>query len=278
MKHPTLLERKLKVALTRMLEEIRKFARKVFYEPAKVELRQDSVEGMHDLDVALQALQAFAHKETQIALAQALAIGAQTIVWSFNNSYKAVGAPQRIRPLPPFILRQVAMGARKIPMLAEVGNAPSFAVDVFANNPWLVDQMAAYSSQVASLVSDLSKEQVDKISISTMRGVQEGKTWREVAQDIAKGNGICERRAALIARDQISSLNGALTRKLQMDAGITHYIWRTSLDERVRPSHKANEGKMFSWDSPPANTNNNHPGGDYQCRCTAEPVMSWINN
>ncbi len=54
----------------------------------------------------------------------------------------------------------------------------------------------------------------------------------------------------------------------------THYIWRTRGDEKVRPSHAANNGKVFSWDSPPPT---GHPGDDYGCRCTAEPYQPDFN-
>ena len=49
----------------------------------------------------------------------------------------------------------------------------------------------------------------------------------------------------------------------------THYIWRTQDDKKVRPSHAANDDKVFAWDSPPAT---GHPGEDFGCRCWAEPV------
>ena len=45
----------------------------------------------------------------------------------------------------------------------------------------------------------------------------------------------------------------------------THYIWRTRGDGRVRASHAANNGRIFSWDNPPPM---GHPGEDYNCRCT----------
>ncbi|GFO82237.1 MAG: hypothetical protein A49_18640 [Methyloceanibacter sp.] len=48
----------------------------------------------------------------------------------------------------------------------------------------------------------------------------------------------------------------------------THYIWRTRGDGKVRPSHAANDGKIFAWDDPPPT---GHPGEDYGCRCWAEP-------
>ncbi|ODR99451.1 hypothetical protein AUC68_05655 [Methyloceanibacter methanicus] len=50
----------------------------------------------------------------------------------------------------------------------------------------------------------------------------------------------------------------------------THYIWRTRGDGRVRPSHAANDGKIFAWDDPPPT---GHPGEDYGCRCRAEAYV-----
>lgn len=50
----------------------------------------------------------------------------------------------------------------------------------------------------------------------------------------------------------------------------TQYIWRTRGDGKVRASHAANNGRIFSWDNPPAT---GHPGEDYNCRCTAEPYV-----
>lgn len=48
----------------------------------------------------------------------------------------------------------------------------------------------------------------------------------------------------------------------------THYIWHTQGDNKTRPSHAANNGKVFSWDNPPET---GHPGEAYGCRCWAEP-------
>jgi Phage Mu protein F like protein len=59
---------------------------------------------------------------------------------------------------------------------------------------------------------------------------------------------------------------------LKKDAGSStsqYYIWRTESDEKVRPSHAANSGKIFSTDNPPITGN---PGEDYNCRCWAEPI------
>ncbi len=50
----------------------------------------------------------------------------------------------------------------------------------------------------------------------------------------------------------------------------TQYIWRTRGDGKVRASHAANNGRIFSWDNPPAT---GHPGEDFNCRCTAESYV-----
>lgn len=78
-------------------------------------------------------------------------------------------------------------------------------------------------------------------------------------------------RARLIARDQVLKHNGQLTKLLQKESGITKYIWRTSNDERVRDTHAAADGQVFSWENPPPW---GHPGEDFQCRCHAEPVIT----
>jgi SPP1 gp7 family putative phage head morphogenesis protein len=83
--------------------------------------------------------------------------------------------------------------------------------------------------------------------------------------------GFSARRANLIARDQVLKLNGQLTQTRQVNAGIEEYIWTTSGDERVRDEHKDKEGQTFSWNDPPPDTG--HPAEDYQCRCTAFPII-----
>ena len=49
------------------------------------------------------------------------------------------------------------------------------------------------------------------------------------------------------------------------------YVWRTRGDEKVRTSHRPNDGRIFSWSEPPET---GHPGEDYNCRCSAEPYVS----
>jgi SPP1 gp7 family putative phage head morphogenesis protein len=98
-----------------------------------------------------------------------------------------------------------------------------------------------------------------------------------IEKAIARESGKFGRHAKLIAQDQIGKLNGKVAEYRQTSAGITSYRWSTSRDERVRRTHKALEGSVQSWASPPVSESNgerNHPGGAVRCRCSAVPLLT----
>ena len=53
-----------------------------------------------------------------------------------------------------------------------------------------------------------------------------------------------------------SKLNSALNQQRSQNLGVEEYVWRTAGDERVRDSHKNENGKTFGWDDLP------NPGGE----------------
>jgi SPP1 gp7 family putative phage head morphogenesis protein len=135
-----------------------------------------------------------------------------------------------------------------------------------------VDQaLRASVTENVALIKTMPAKQFDRIERAVLQGVTSGDDFFSIRKDLIEVGEISERRAKLIARDQVSKLNGNLNRIRQDDIGITHYFWRTSEDERVRPDHRDNNGKRFAWNSPPATTG--HPGEDIQCRCTADPDL-----
>ena len=73
-----------------------------------------------------------------------------------------------------------------------------------------------------------------------------------------------------LTRDQTGKAIGQLTQARHRQIGIEEYTWRTSQDERVRPSHAALDGIRQRWDSPPSV---GHPKEDIQCRCVAIPYI-----
>jgi SPP1 gp7 family putative phage head morphogenesis protein len=136
--------------------------------------------------------------------------------------------------------------------------------DVFRSEPWLAETLKGFGAENVALIKSIRDQSVRKIEGMTMRALQAGTRHEQLAKDIREEYGNGKKRAALIARDQVAKLNGNLTMLRQKNAGVKHYVWRTSMDERVRPSHAALEGKEFAWTGAPAPPEG-HPGQPIQC-------------
>jgi SPP1 gp7 family putative phage head morphogenesis protein len=150
-------------------------------------------------------------------------------------------------------------------------NENVFGIDLFTDEPFLADQLKIFSAQNSQLIRSLVDHELKQVREIVEVGLQQGERFEGIAKDIAKTFGVDQRRARTIARDQTSKLNASLTRLRQMEIGVEEYIWETSNDERVRATHKANQGKKFRWDTPPPITG--HPSHDINCRCVASPVL-----
>ena len=145
-------------------------------------------------------------------------------------------------------------------------------VDIFRDELWLETALQNFATDNAALITTLSQKHIAEVRSLVINGMRQGVTAKELAQQIqSRVTGKTRANFNLIARDQVSKLNGQLTMLRQRDLGVTRYVWRTSLDERVRASHRAHRDKVYFWDNPPEDTG--HPGNDYQCRCYAEPVL-----
>jgi SPP1 gp7 family putative phage head morphogenesis protein len=137
------------------------------------------------------------------------------------------------------------------------------------------DIIASSVRQNVSLIEGLADDVLKQIERIVSQGARTGARASDMAAEIFQRADVSESRAQLIARDQSGKLFGNLSQHRQQNAGVTKFIWRTSLDEKVRPSHAALEGKTFDWSNPP---DIGVPGEDFQCRCTPEPVLDDILN
>lgn len=127
----------------------------------------------------------------------------------------------------------------------------------------------------ASLIKSLPDQAVERIKGRVLNDVARGTRYETLAKDIAEQFDITDRRAKLIARDQMAKVNSAITEAKHKALGITKYEWVTAGDERVRDSHADNNGKVFAWNKPPST---GHPGEDINCRCIAVAVLDdWID-
>lgn len=120
------------------------------------------------------------------------------------------------------------------------------------------------------LIKSIPAQFSDKVKGIVLNGAAQGQRFETIARDIQKQLDVAENRAKLIARDQMAKLNSSITEAKQTALGITEYEWSTAGDERVRPEHAANNGRVFKWNDPP---DTGHPGEDINCRCIARPII-----
>jgi len=171
--------------------------------------------------------------------------------------------------LPAFGAMSSSVSAANLRALADLGidvrHDGSIAPMLSHLRDWnlrLMTQAASeYSDQVAAVLSDPAAW---------------GLRVEELSALISERGDVAESKAMLIARDQTLKTYAGISRIRQQNAGATSYVWSTSGDDRVRDTHRANEGQTFSWAVPPAETG--HPGEDVQCRCVAVPVIDGLDD
>lgn len=124
--------------------------------------------------------------------------------------------------------------------------------------------------QNVALISSINADTKNRIQQIIFDGFAQRKTKKQITDELAKAMGITKRRARVIAGDQTHKLNIQLSAYRARQLGIKRYVWHTRLDDRVRPAHKAREGKVFRWDKPPPD---GHPGYPIMCRCAAQSII-----
>ena len=144
---------------------------------------------------------------------------------------------------------------------------------------WIAENVLKIKSLPTETLGDMRQIILDSY--------MKGKSNRDIQKEIQERYNVSKRKAQLLARDQVATLNAQLTKLQQQDAGCKRYRWSTSGDSRVRPCHKDLNGKSFSWDDPPEmwyDTKERgrvytgrrcHPGEDFCCRCVAIPEFDY---
>jgi SPP1 gp7 family putative phage head morphogenesis protein len=140
---------------------------------------------------------------------------------------------------------------------------------MFLDTPMLTDIMRDFNKANVTLIKSLSSTTFTRVEGVIERGFRSGQRHTEIAKEIQREFRTTRNRAKLIARDQIGRLNSQLTRQRQKSNGITHAVWRTLQDERVREEHEAREGQRFSLET---GLDGEFPGDPVNCRCFSEPV------
>lgn len=117
--------------------------------------------------------------------------------------------------------------------------------------------MQFLGKNAAPAIANVDVSDIDAWAGERLRARLSGLEEDDVAQDEV---------AQAVVRQYTAQLNA----RRQQILGISHYIWRTRDDNRVRTTHAARDDRIFAWDEP---LSGGFPGEDFGCRCIAEPVV-----
>jgi SPP1 gp7 family putative phage head morphogenesis protein len=145
--------------------------------------------------------------------------------------------------------------------------------------PWLSGTLNNTVTQNVSLIKTLHADTFKDIETQVLNGLQTGRSTKDIARSIAEKTGASKKRATLIARDQVGKLTSTLATRRASDLGAKRFEWQTSSDERVRPSHRALNGKMFTYKVGASVDGETGvlPGQPILCRCSARVVLSSLD-
>jgi SPP1 gp7 family putative phage head morphogenesis protein len=161
-------------------------------------------------------------------------------------------------------------------------------VDPFYGDKGLRNRFANFASESVSLIKGITDDVATRIEKIVTRGLTSAVKHGDLAKTLDNEFGFGERRAAIIARDQIGKLYGQINASRQKDLGVRRFRWMTVGDDRTRgnPSgkypnvdpdddHYARDGKIYAYDDPPKDSDGvpQLPGEPILCRCWAEPVL-----
>lgn len=161
--------------------------------------------------------------------------------------------------------------------------------DIFTGDRGLRAKIQGFMTENVGLIKNIPEEITIRVEKTVTRALTSATLHGDLAKQLEDEFGYGERRAAIIARDQIGKIYGQINAGRQKELGVSKFRWRTVGDERVRgdpsgkypdadSSHYDWDGEVFSYDDPPRDEDGNPvlPGEPILCRCYAEPVLDEI--
>jgi SPP1 gp7 family putative phage head morphogenesis protein len=157
---------------------------------------------------------------------------------------------------------------------ADLQRVAGVPIDAVLPNARKLEQTWLRNNTDLIQLEERARREVEAIITNPQR---QGRRVEQVRAEIQERLNVTRSRAELIARDQTLKMYGQIQEERQTAAGIERYVWSTSDDERVRPDHEDLDGTEQRWDSPPIvdkrTGRREHPGLDFQCRCSAVPIL-----
>lgn len=134
-------------------------------------------------------------------------------------------------------------------------------------------------SEQVELITSIPRDAAKRVHELATEFIYEGRRYPELSKMIMESQDVSKARANLIARTEVSRAASVFQQVRAQHIGSEGYVWRTSRDRRVRVIHRKLEGSFHRWDEPPIAGERGeraHPGGIFNCRCIAEPILPQV--
>lgn len=133
-----------------------------------------------------------------------------------------------------------------------------------------------YSENMKLYIKSWTEENILKLREQVYKNTFEGFRAENLIKIIQDNYDVSLNKAKFLARQETSLLTSKFREERYTDAGINEYKWRMR-GFHTREDHKLLNGKIFTWSNPPITNRKtgerNHPGEDYNCFCTAIPIV-----
>lgn len=133
-------------------------------------------------------------------------------------------------------------------------------------------------------ITDFTEKEIRRLRLDIQAAAEKGQRYGSLVKAIQRSYGVSADKARFLARQETSLLVTKLKEVRYTEGNVHEYKWRCvvgSPAHPVRPAHKALDGKVFRWDTPPITTppgeppRRNNPGQDFNCRCAAIPIVKF---
>ena len=129
---------------------------------------------------------------------------------------------------------------------------------------WLEGERLRWIQAQAQLITSLTERHRARAESIL---IQNAGNPEAIAEALTRVLGMSHNRAKLIGDDQFNKGVEALNRARFQSIGSITYRWISERDDRVRETHRARDGQVFSYNGA------THPGWEIRCRCHAEPIF-----
>ncbi len=196
----------------------------------------------------------------------ATAVAASEALWSINEVVEElIGYPDGGVPVAE-IERQMKRidGYHRDRLVRTFRAALGVNILPFLSEPLIAQQMREIIAENVSLIQTIPGRFHDGVRDDLLGLIQTRPFDQQALREVMKKNYRTSKyNLRRITRDQTSKSIAKLTEVRHAQLGVERYQWVTSQDERVRPTHVANSGRMFDWSDPPPETG--HPGTEVMC-------------